>query len=276
MFLQAVTDVLLKMSHEQKVHDGMRNNLDKPKIVAIVPARGDSKSVKGKNVKALGDHPLIAYTLACAMQSEVIEDVVVTTDSQHIADVARAHGANVPFLRPREISGDNSTDLEFFQHYIVFCEGAYGEAPEYLVHLRPTTPFRDFRKVDVAIRNFIEDETATALRSVHRSKLTPYKIFQMVNGYMTGFFPEHPISEYYNLPRQTFPEAFVPNGYVDIVRTSVIKTGVLHGNRMVPLITEKVPDIDILEDFHFAENMLRSMKFEALLRYMKENYVGLS
>lgn len=240
-------------------------------IVAIIPARGGSKSVPKKNIRLLGNHPLIAYTIATAMRSELIDDVIVSTDSKEIAGISLEYGASVPFIRPDQISQDHSTDIEFFQHYISFA-ASRGSIPEILVHLRPTTPFRMVEIVDKAIEFIIKRSNATSLRSVYETQITPYKIFQMSGDYLKGYFPNDEREEYYNLPRQVFPKSFIPNGYVDIVKTSTISNGTLHGQNMLGYITDKVPDIDTLDDFIFAERVLESSQFSHLKDYLKNKY----
>ena len=238
-------------------------------VVAIVPARGGSKSIPKKNIRILGGFPMLAYSIAAAKLSGLIQRVIVSTDSVEIADIARKYGAEVPFMRPFEIAQDHSTDLEFFQHYIAFCRRNEYSLSEYLVHLRPTTPLRDIRIIDRAIKKITATPDATSLRSVEQIELSPYKIFKMSGPYLKGYFPDFPTVEYYNLPRQHFPNTYKPNGYVDIVRTSTIDTGVLHGERMLGFVTDKVPDIDGKEDFQTALSALKDKRFAKLVQYLK-------
>jgi len=242
------------------------------KVVAVIPARSGSKSVPRKNIKQLGRYPLIAYSIAVAKMSRFITQVIVTTDSKVIADISCKYGAEVPFLRPAEISQDDSKDMDFFKHYLSFLEDMRAEIPEYMVHLRPTSPFREVGVVDKAIEQLLDDDSATSLRSVYASPVSPFKMFQLRGTYLQGFYPNNPRPEYYNLPRQSFPQTYIPNGYVDIVRTSTIKTGMLHGERMLGFVTERIPDIDVAEDYEYAEEVLNSGKFQSLTHFMEQNY----
>lgn len=221
--------------------------------IALIPARGGSKSVPRKNLADLGGHPLIAWSIAAARACDAIDDVVVTTDSEEIAEVARAYGANVPFLRPAELAGDDSLDRDFFEHYLACLRRAGVEAPNLIVHLRPTTPLRDPAVIRRAIR-FMETHTnATALRSMHRTPLTPFKMFRVRDGYASPFLRPPGATEPYNFPRQWFEAAFVPNGLVDIVRPAELeRTGLLHGPRMKIWETDAVPDIDGPADLEHA------------------------
>lgn len=245
------------------------------KIVAVIPARKGSKGISKKNIRLLGGHPLIAYSICAALLSNLIEQVIVTTDCQETADISKKYGAEVPFLRPSEISQDLSTDIKFFKHLLSYCKDQKLSEPDLMVHLRPTTPLRIPKIIDEAIQKLISDSNATSLRSVYESPLTPYKIFQLEKGYLKGFFPNDSRLEYYNLPRQQFPRNYIGNGYIDIVKSSTISHGSLHGGNILAYITEKVPDIDALEDFKYAENVFHEGKFKELINFINNNFNNL-
>jgi len=239
------------------------------KIVCLIPARSGSKSIPHKNIIKLGRYPLIAYSIVEAKLSEYIEEVVVSTDSEKIAAIARRYGASVPFLRPKEISQDNSLDIEFFEHYLGFLQSESMEIPDLIVHLRPTTPLREVKVVDSAIEYMVENNEATALRSMHKTHLTPYKIFRLKEEYAIPFLNYEGVKEFYNLPRQVFEDAYIPNGYVDIIRPSVLrKTGILHGERIKLWETTKIADIDVLEDYGFAAKILHEERFKQILDFL--------
>jgi CMP-N-acetylneuraminic acid synthetase len=237
-------------------------------ITAIIPARGGSMRIPGKNIIDINGHPLIAYTIASAKLSTMIEKVVLTTDDPEIASVGEQYGAEVPFLRPKEISGDNSTDFEFFSHYVNFCDENGIDAGEYLVQLRPSTPFRDPQIIDEGICHILGDLQASSMRSAYKSSFCPYKVFKMRDGCLEGFFPEDPRPEYHNLARQNFPDTYIPNGYVDVVRVSVIRKGLLFGSRILGFIAPDVPDIDEPSDVEYAKKFLNENDFSMLTKYM--------
>ena len=242
------------------------------RIFAVIPARGGSKSVRQKNIKRLGAHPLIAYTIVLAKMSKMIERVIISTDSKEIADIAIKYGAEVPFMRPPEFAQDDSGDFEWLEHLINYLEKKENKPAEYLIHLRPTTPFREVEVVDDAINYFLKNESATSLRSVSPVSHPPQKIFKMEGPYLKGFFNNDHRPEYYNLPRQAFPQTYLPNGYVDIVKTSTIKKGLTHGDKMLGYITDPVPDIDNERDFHEASTVLNDKKFNPIINYLRRNY----
>ena len=125
------------------------------KILAIIAARGGSKGIPKKNIIDLGGHPLIAYSIAVAKLSKLIERIIVSTDSEEIAEISKKYGAEVPFIRPEEYARDNSPDKEFVQHAINWFKEKENYAPEYMVHIRPTTPLRKPEIIDEAIEKFL-------------------------------------------------------------------------------------------------------------------------
>jgi len=240
--------------------------------VAIVPARGGSKGVPGKNIRSLGGYPLIAYTIEAARLCAAIDRVVVSTDSPEIADIAKGFGADVPFLRPAELARDTSPDIEFVRHAVEWFQVHDGGVPELLVHLRPTTPLRDPDLIAAAILTIRSREEATSLRSVQELAEPPQKMFAIENRFLVGLFPNDPRPEYYNLPRQTFPPAYHPNGYVDIIRPAVAARGTtLHGPRILGFITPMATEVDRQEDLDYLEFMLGS-RGHSLLDHLKAHF----
>ena len=240
-----------------------------PSVVAVIPARSGSKGVIDKNIQLLGGHPLIAYSIAAARLAKGIDRIIVSTDSEEYATIARKYGAEAPFLRPLEISGDNSTDYEWVKHALDWMQREDGFIPNYLVHLRPTTPLRKIEVIDNAISYMMKSASATALRSAHKTHLTPYKMFKLNGEYMRPFLSYEGSKEFYNLPHQIFEDAYIPNGYVDIVRPSLfMETGFLHGDRIKLWETDEIPDIDTIADITFAENVLHKEKFKKITDYL--------
>ena len=239
---------------------------------AIIPARGGSKGVPRKNIKLLKGFPLIAYSIAAAKLSEMTNRVIVSTESSKIAEIAQKYGAEVPFLRPPEYAQDRSPDIDFVRHAIDWFAKNETNQPELFVHLRPTTPLRDAALIDKAIGDIIRNNEATALRSVHELAEPPQKMFGIKHGYLTGLFPHETRPEYYNLPRQAFPKAYHPNGYVDIIRAEyVIKTNTLHGPRMIGFVTPFTIEIDYPDDFSHLEYSLEKGS-HPLCEYLTQNY----
>lgn len=243
------------------------------KTYSIIPARGGSKGVPKKNIKNLAGYPLIAYSIIASKLSSKVERTIVSTDSQEIADIAISFGAEVPFMRPAEISQDNSTDLELFQHAIAWFEEKENMLPDLLVQLRPTTPLRGVSEIDQAIKCIEESKEASSLRSAHELAEPPQKMFQIDNdNFFRGFFPEDSRPEYYNLPRQSFPKAYYPNGCVDIVRPDTIKkTNSLYGPNIAAFVTPFKSEIDESEAFEYLEHQINKTN-NPIHEYLKANF----
>lgn len=222
--------------------------------LCIVPARGGSKGVPKKNLRIVDGHPLLAWSVIAGKSSQGIDRTIISTDSPEIAEVAKSYGAEAPFLRPADLSGDRSTDLEYVLHALDWFESQENWIPDFVIQLRPTTPTRDPELVSKALRKLEATPSATGLRSAHELDEPPQKQFQIINGIFEGFFPEDPRPEYFNLPRQSFPKAYSPNGYVDIIRvTTVRQSGKLYGDRILAWITPVVPEVDTEENLAFLE-----------------------
>lgn len=243
------------------------------KTLAIIPARGGSKGIHKKNICLLGGYPLIAYSIAVAAMSEHIERILVSTDSEEIAAIARYYGAEVPFLRPFQHSQDNSTDRSFLLHAMHWFKDNNENLPEYWVHLRPTTPFRDPTIVDQAILQIMNHTGSTSLRSGHTAPESPFKWFRRDdNGYFKGILKDESKTEYYNLPRQAFPVVYVPDGYVDILKASyVLNSESMHGERMLGFVSPVCHEIDTENDLELLEFQLQK-KGSLLQDYLKREF----
>ncbi len=125
--------------------------MNKPEVLALIPARGGSKGIPRKNIRPFAGYPLIAFSIAAGLQAESVTRVVVTTDDEEIAEVAREYGAEVPFLRPAELAQDRTTDLPVFQHALNWLSEHEDYHPQVVVHLRPTTPIRPPDLVDRSV-----------------------------------------------------------------------------------------------------------------------------
>ena len=242
------------------------------RVLAVIPARGGSKGVPGKNLKAVRGYPLIAYSIAAAELCPGIDRAIVSTDSPQIAGIARGFGAEVPFLRPEEYAKDKSPDIDFVLHLIRWLREQEGIVPDYLVNLRPTTPLRDPALINAAIGSIRSGKDATSLRSVHPLAEPPQKMMGITDGFLTGLFPDDPRPEYFNLPRQAFPPAYHPNGYVDLYLPSlVMETRALYGPRILGFVTPATVEIDTPEDIGYLEYLLERSG-HPLLEYLQEHF----
>ena len=223
-------------------------------IVAVIPARSGSKGVPDKNIKELADKSLIAYSIMAAQKTKLIDRIIVSTDSEEYASLAIEYKAEVPFLRPAELAGDSSTDYDFVKHLLDWLTENEGNTPEYIIHLRPTTPLRDPSILNNAIEKFMNNAEATSLRSAHEMPETAYKQFELEGKYFKTICTDSFDLDDANNSRQSFPKTYTPNGYVDILRTShILKNHLLHGNRVMSYVTDFAIEVDTIDDFEFLE-----------------------
>jgi len=238
-------------------------------ISALIPARGGSKGIHKKNIKLLHGHPLIAYSIIACKMSDMIGRIIVSTDDEEIAEVALKYGAEVPFMRPAELATDKSRDMEVIKHYF----DVTGDAD--VAYIRPTTPLRDPKFIDENIREYFHTKIlcSTGVRSMHELPESPHKMFQIdKNGYCRGFFDDFDgIKNYTNLPRQIFPKAYQPNGYLDIVKRATLDVGDTFGDNILPIVTEFVIEVDTPFQFELLESQLNS-KGHVLLGELKNEH----
>lgn len=223
-------------------------------IVAVIPARSGSKGVPDKNIKLLAGHPLIAYSIAAGQLANGIDRTIVSTDSEEYASIAHEYGAEVPFLRPAEISGDHNTDYDVIIHALNWLQDNEAYQPTLLVYLRPTTPFREITYIDSAIELMRKTDDATALRSVHKMSQSSYKTLEIEGGYLKCICSGSFDVDAANLPRQGYKTTYDANGYVDIFRSSfVIENERLLGDRVLAYVTPRIAEVDTFEDFDYLE-----------------------
>jgi N-acylneuraminate cytidylyltransferase len=227
-------------------------------VLALIPARGGSKGIPRKNLRLVGGRPLVARSIDHARASRRITRVIVSTDDLEIAAVARREGAEVPFLRPAELAGDATLDLPVFRHALRWLETQEGYRPELVVHLRPTSPFRDPARIDEAVELMLSHPDADALKSVCLAAQTPYKMWTAEGGLLQPLLALPGEAEPYNLPRQALPRVVWQNGYVDVLRPSVLlERGLMHGHRILAFeVSADHVDIDDEESLRRAERML--------------------
>ena len=229
-------------------------------ILALIPARGGSKGIPRKNIRNFAGYPLIAWSIAAAKQSEFVSRVIVSTDDEEIAAVAREYGAATPFLRPAELAQDKTTDLPVFEHALQWLEENEGYKPGVVIQLRPTSPIRPKEMLDHAIRILLEHEDADCVRGVVPAGQNPFKMWRF-NGEDKPIEPlltVNGIAEPYNAPRQILPPVYWQTGHIDAIRVSTIKDKhSLTGDVIYPLVIDPRYTVDI-------DNLSDWAKYEAL------------
>ena len=232
-----------------------------PSAVAFVPARAGSERVPGKNVRELAGHPLLAYSIAAARESGLFDAVVVSTDSEEIAHVARRYGAEVPALRPPELATATSPDIEWIRH-MLGALAEEGRTFEIFSLLRPTSPFRGAHTIRRAWDQFIAfDSPADSIRAVELCRQHPGKMWVIEGDLMRPLLPQRP-GEVPTHSRQykSLPEVYVQNSSLEIAWTRITADNEIAGERVVPFLTDAVEGftIDYEADWDQAERLVES------------------
>jgi CMP-N,N'-diacetyllegionaminic acid synthase len=230
-------------------------------VLAIIPARGGSKGLPNKNILPLLEHPLIAYSIKAAQDARLVTRIIVSTDSAQIAEVAKHYGAEVPFIRPAEFAQDLSTDIEVFQHALSWLEEHENYVPDLVIQLRPTSPVREAKMIDVCIERLMKHEHADSLRIVTPSPITPYKMWYMESEDepLQPLLNVEGIDEPYNEPRQRLPKTYWQIGTLDVIKPHVITMqNSMSGKRILPYVVDNAfaVDIDDMESFKKAAEVI--------------------
>lgn len=230
------------------------------KVLALVPARGGSKSIPRKNVRLVNGKPLVAWSIEHALEARSITRVICTTDDEEIAAVAKRFGAEVPFRRPAAISGDLAVDFEFHLHALEWLRDHEGYLPDLVVHLRPTHPVRRPATLDRAVEMLAAHPEADSLRAVRSAVFSPYKMWRLGDdGFLVPLLTIEGIRDPYNMPRGLLPPVLQQDGYVDITRPrTLFEQGSTTGRRILPFPVDDEPavDIDYPSEIEGAERLL--------------------
>jgi YrbI family 3-deoxy-D-manno-octulosonate 8-phosphate phosphatase len=235
-------------------------------VLAVIPARGGSKGIPRKNIRPFAGYPLIAYSIAAAKQAHWVTRVIVSTDDEEIAAVARQFGAETPFLRPAELAEDTTLDLPVYQHALTWLADNENYHPELVVQLRPTSPVRPLGLVDEAVRLLQTRPEADSVRGVVPAGQNPHKMWRIdpKTGQMQNLLNVPGIAEPYNAPRQALPPVFWQTGHIDVIRPGVILNGSMSGKIILPVQVEPRYTVDIDGPFDWlrAEWLVRHGNLE--------------
>jgi CMP-N-acetylneuraminic acid synthetase len=224
------------------------------KILAIIPARGGSKGIPCKNIKKVVGKPLIEYTIHAAKDSKKLDRIIVSTDSPQIAKIAISVGVEAPFLRPKKISGSNSSTIDTIKHTLKFFADTY--VPDIILILQPTSPFRTSEMIDKSI-NLLQKSKADSVISVSKVKNHPYKSYWYDKKFLKSFRSDHE-KKYYQ--RQQLPDLFYENGTIYAFWTKTLKKyDSIYGQKIKPLIAKENEihiDIDDKFDLFISEMIL--------------------
>jgi CMP-N,N'-diacetyllegionaminic acid synthase len=230
---------------------GRSSVIDGKRILAVVPARGGSKGLPGKNIKLLAGRPLIAWSLEAGQRSQHVDRTILSTDDLAIMEVAGQLGADVPFMRPEELAQDETPGTAPVLHAVRECPGF-----DLVVVLQPTSPLRTAAHVDAAIELMV---ARGADRCVSVTKAVDHPFWTYTRDSSGRLVPFIDTADGVGTRRQDLPEAWVLNGAIYITRVTILNSsGSLAGADCVayPMSEEDSVDIDDLEDFQAAEARL--------------------
>lgn len=253
------------------------NNFDMKEnnIVAIIPARGGSKSIPRKNIRFLAGIPLLAYSIAAAQKSKLIDRIIVSTDDEVIADLAKEWGAEVPFIRPKELASDTALDFPVMDHAVRWLELKEDYRSDVVVQLRPTSPLRPPGLVDEAIRTLLTNPGADSVRVVTPTGENPYKMWQIEEDELKPLIYSN-FHEAYNMPRQALPSTYWQTGHVEVIRfQTIMKKQSLTGDVILPCVVphEFAVDLDNLQQWSYAEYLIEQDVLE-IVKPQRRDWFG--
>ena len=232
-------------------------------VLAVIPARGGSKGIPRKNIKLFAGYPLISYSIAAALQSQSVTRVIVSTEDEEIATVARQFAAETPFIRPVELAQDQTPDLPVFEHALKWLKENENYSPDLVIQLRPTSPIRPRQCVDEAVALLQQHPEADSVRGVVPSGQNPYKMWRL-NGKdqpMTPLLELEGVAEPFNSPRQALPPTYWQTGHIDVIRPRVIlEQASMSGKKILPYIIDAryTVDMDTPFDWQRYEWLVRN------------------
>ena len=233
--------------------------MKKCEVLAVIPARSGSKSVVDKNIRLINGKPMMAYSIEHALKAPSIDRVIVSTDSEKYAEIARKYGADVPFIRPAEYATDTALDLDVFKHALLYLKEKENYVPDIVVQLRPTYPIRKIQDIENMIDYLKQHSESDSVRGVAPAKEIPYKMwFKDEKNILSPVMKDIP--ECYNMPRQQLPRVYYQNACIDVFRTEVVmEKNSMTGDVIAGYQMEENYDIDTEEDFIRASQKMRTI-----------------
>ena len=190
---------------------------------------------------------MLAHSICYAKKCKLVDKIIVSTDSYKYAKIAKKYKADVPFLRSKKLSGDKVKDYPVIRNCLKISEKYYKILFDYIVLLRPTSPYREKLLIEEGLKKLHNDKLSTSLRSVIQTKKHPYRHWKInKKGRMISIVSH--VKEPYNIPRQQLPKMFFQTGDIEIVKRKTIMNGSISGTRVIPLIVKSYYDIDTIDD----------------------------
>ena len=226
-------------------------------FLGIIPARGGSKGLPGKNIKELCGKPLIAWSIESGLKSKYLDEVMVTTDSKDIANIAKQYGASVPFLRPDVLASDTATSFDAIKHTIEFYKNEFDKEFDYIVLLEPTSPLRETRDIDIAIEQLFNSNADSIVGICKTEDQNPaFLVFKNEKDFISGY-ENHDMKV---LRRQDIKDVYFFEGTIYISKTDVLlnKKTFYHENTIGYVVPKyKSLEIDDIDDFIMVEAIMK-------------------
>ena len=226
-------------------------------FLGIIPARGGSKGLPGKNIKELCGKPLIAWSIESGLKSKYLDEVIVTTDSKDIANIAKQYGASVPFLRPDVLANDTATSFDAIKHTIEFYKNEMKKEFDYIVLLEPTSPLREARDIDIAIEQLFNSNADSIVGICKTEDQNPaFLVFKNEKDFISGY-ENHDMKV---LRRQDIKDVYFFEGTIYISKTDVLlnKKTFYHENTIGYVVPKyKSLEIDDIDDFIMVEAIMK-------------------
>jgi phosphoglycerate dehydrogenase-like enzyme/CMP-N-acetylneuraminic acid synthetase len=229
------------------------------KILGVILARGGSKGIPKKNIRMVCGHPLISYSICAALNSKLVTDLIVSTDSNEIASVSKQYGATIPFLRPEGLSGDKVPSVHALHHAVSEFEIIKDKQYDYIVELPCVAPLRDHTHIDGALKKLIETGCDSVISVVCTGEKHPVRLKKIENDQIVDFCSEYPEPAIGSRRQDLKPDSFIRNGAIySMTRKTLIDDISRHGNDSRPYImpVEKSVNIDEPLDLKMAEFMI--------------------
>lgn len=238
-------------------------------VLGIIPARGGSKTIPRKNIKLLGNHPLIAYTIVPALKSKYLTKVIVSTEDPEIQDIARKYGADVPFSRPAYLATDDALAVPTIQHAVKEMERIDQVKYDIIVMLQPTCPFTTANDIDSCIQKLIQTSADSVITVKDVGANHPMRMKKIVDDVLIDYMEE----EVENMPRQNLPPVYIRSGDIYVVKRDVLMgensfKGDISRSYAIP--NDRTINIDSENDWLLAEALVKQKNF--ISPYFDDSY----
>lgn len=234
--------------------------MKKYRILGVIPARGGSRTIPKKNIKPLLGKPLIAYTIVPALRSKLSTRVIVSSDNKEIIEISKRYGAEVPFIRPKELATDLALAMDVIKHAVLETERLEGKKYDYVVMLQPTTPLRTTEDIDNALKKLIKTGADSVISVVNVGPMHPVRMKRIVNDRLVDYAEE----EMENMPKELLPPVYIRSGAIYAVKRDILvnkRSFKGYDCRPYMMPEKRSINIDNEMDFLLAEAVMRKMKW---------------